>query len=112
MNTFGKIYYNKYHDEAVKNNNFSDTEEKTPSMEELRIDIHQQQPQIEYFNKMLLHYHKKPVILDEYLENNFNLAINGIFDNFPEKEVRNIIRIDIFLKQSYNLSITDWKGDL
>lgn len=111
MNTFGKVYYDKYHDEAAKNNNFRQTAEKTPSIKDLRIDIHQQGPQIDYFNKILLHYYKKPITLDEYLKNNFNLVTEGTFDDLPEKKITNILKIDNFLKKNYKLTITRWKGE-
>jgi hypothetical protein len=112
MNTFGKVYYDKYHDEAAKNNNFRQTKDKTPSIEELRIDIHQQEPQIHYFNKILLHYYKKPVTLDEYLENNFNLALQDVFSDRSERDIENIMRLDLFLKTNFKLTITDWEGEL
>jgi len=71
MNTFGSVYYDKYHDEAVQNLNFSDTANRQPSVKELRIDIHQQQPQIDYFHKIVKHYHGSVLTLDEYLTENF-----------------------------------------
>ncbi len=38
MNKMGRIYHDKYHDEAVKFGNFSDTLNKCPSVAELRND--------------------------------------------------------------------------
>ena len=40
MNTFGKVYNDTYHDEAAKNKNFRQTENKQPSQSDLRMDIH------------------------------------------------------------------------
>ena len=73
MNNFGKIYNDTYHDEAAKNNNFTSTSNKMPSKSDLRIDIHQQGPQIEYFRKMLDHHYSKKLKVDDYLIKNFNL---------------------------------------
>tara|TARA_R110000824_G_scaffold206877_4_gene392092 strand:- start:1313 stop:2158 length:846 start_codon:yes stop_codon:yes gene_type:complete len=71
MNTFGKVYYDKYYDEAVKNKNFEEDPNKEPTTSDLRIDIHQQQPQIDYFRKIVNHYHDSVLTLDEYLTENF-----------------------------------------
>lgn len=76
MNKFGKIYYDKYHDEAVKNNNFKNTLTKEPSLRDLRIDIHQQEPQIEYFRRMVKQHYGKTLTLDEYLTINFVIGSN------------------------------------
>ena len=76
MNKFGKIYYDKYHDEAVKNNNFKNTLTKEPSLMDLRIDIHQQEPQIEYFKRMVKQHYGKILTLDEYLTINFVIGSN------------------------------------
>lgn len=73
MNKFGKIYNNKYHDEAAKNNNFKETQNKHPSISDLRIDIHQQQPQIDYFTKILDVHYPNRLKVDDYLIKNFNL---------------------------------------
>jgi len=71
MNTFGNVYYDKYHDEAAKNKNFTSTANREPDISDLRIDIHQQQPQIDYFRKIVNHYHDSVLTLDEYLTENF-----------------------------------------
>ena len=71
MNKMGRIYYDKYHDEAVKYGNFSDTENKAPSVAQLRMDIHEQQPQIDYFKKVVAIHHPKTLKLDEFLTENF-----------------------------------------
>ena len=73
MNKMGKIYYDKYHDEAVKYGNFSDTEDKAPSVAQLRMDIHEQQPQIDYFRKIVDVHHPETLKLDEFLTENFVL---------------------------------------
>lgn len=73
MNTFGKVYSDSYHDEAAKNNNFSANIKRQPSPEELRMDIHYQQPQINYFAKMLKHHYPTKLRVDDYLIENFNL---------------------------------------
>ena len=112
MNTFGKVYYDKYHDEAAKNNNFKATKDRKPLISDLRMDIHEQQPQINYFNKILLHYYKNPFIIDEYLEENFNLAVNGLTRRFSDQDASAILKIDNFLKKKYKLTVTDWQGDL
>jgi len=76
MNTFGKVYYDDYHDEAVKFNNFSDTKDKNPNVGELRMDIHNQEPQINYFRK-IVNTHQKTLQLDEYLTENFSQEVRN-----------------------------------
>jgi hypothetical protein len=76
MNTFGKVYYDDYHDEAVKFNNFSDTKDKNPSVGELRMDIHNQEPQINYFRK-IVDTHQQKLQLDEYLTENFSQEVRN-----------------------------------
>jgi hypothetical protein len=71
MNKMGRIYHDKYHDEAVKYGNFSDTEDKAPSVAQLRMDIHEQQPQIDYFRKVVNIHYPKTLKLDEFLMENF-----------------------------------------
>jgi len=78
MNNFGKIYFDKYHDEAALNNNFKDTKNKQPSIEDLRIDIHQQQPQINYFHKIIAYHFKKKLQLDDFLLKNFEESVNWV----------------------------------
>ena len=73
MNTFGKVYNDTYHDEAAKNKNFRQTENKQPSQSDLRMDIHHQQPQIDYFAKILKHHYPNKLLVDNYLIENFNL---------------------------------------
>ena len=71
MNKMGRIYHNEYHDQAVKFGNFSDTENKEPSVAQLRMDIHAQQPQIDYFRKVVEQHYPNPLTLDNYLMENF-----------------------------------------
>lgn len=71
MNTFGEIYNDTYQDEAEKVGNFKSNIDKIPNFEDLRIDIHQQQPQIDYFKKIVDQYYGKTLTLDDYLMNKF-----------------------------------------
>tara|TARA_B100000497_G_C7696303_1_gene425647 strand:- start:10034 stop:10597 length:564 start_codon:yes stop_codon:yes gene_type:complete len=73
MNKFGKIYFDKYHDEAAANSSIRDTADKIPNIADLRIDIHQQQPQIDYFAKILNVHYPDKLKVDDYLIQNFNL---------------------------------------
>ena len=50
---------------------FSSTENKTPDIGEMRMDIHHQQPQIDFFQRMVDKYHNNPLTLDDYLIENF-----------------------------------------
>jgi len=70
MNTFGKVYNDTYHDAASAVGNFSATENKEPSINQLRMDIHHQQPQIDYFRRMV-DKHYGVLTLDDYLMNEF-----------------------------------------
>ena len=74
MNTFGKVYYDLYHDEAVKNRNFRDTPDKAPDYRDLRMDIHSQPCQISYFHKIISKHYNNPLTLDKYLVENFYTA--------------------------------------
>ena len=80
MNNFGKVYYNNYHNEALKNGNFQESSNKIPNFSDLRIDIHQQQPQINYFHKIVYFHYGKRLFLDEYLQENFKKTI-GLIKN-------------------------------
>jgi len=73
MNTFGKVYNDTYHDEAAKNKNFIAKPNKDPSPRELRMDIHFQQPQIDYFRKLLEYNYPDRLKVDSYLIDNLNL---------------------------------------
>jgi len=71
MNSMGRIYHDEYHDQAVRFGNFRDTTNKEPSVAELRMDIHAQQPQIDYFRKVVSQHYPNPMTLDDYLVENF-----------------------------------------
>ena len=75
MNTFGKVYYDKYHDEASKNGNFRSTPDRAPSIKDLRMDIHHQSPQIEYFKKVVQTHYGSKLSLDNYLMENFKNSV-------------------------------------
>ena len=110
MNTFGKVYYDEYHDSAVEYSNFSDTSDKEPSTKELRMDIHSQMPQIRYFRKILSKHYSNPLYIDSYLRENFNLTVNGILNNRSDEDVEDIVTMDRYLKENFNLTIDDWDG--
>tara|TARA_R110001583_G_C5661715_1_gene409707 strand:- start:477 stop:1277 length:801 start_codon:yes stop_codon:yes gene_type:complete len=71
MNQMGKIYHDEYHDQAVKFGNFSNTDNREPSVPQLRMDIHEQQPQIDYFRKAVAENYPDKLKLDDYLQENF-----------------------------------------
>jgi len=71
MNTFGDIYFDKYQSEAHKNNNFRLGTDNRPVFQDLRMDIHSQNPQIKYFKKMIEHHYPHKITLDNYLIKNF-----------------------------------------
>jgi len=75
MNTFGKVYNDHYHDEAQRNGNFSSSKDRQPSPAELRMDIHHQQPQIDYFHKIIAFHYKQKLNLDQYLIDNFTQSV-------------------------------------
>ena len=75
MNTFGEVYYDKYHKEAIKSGNFKEVEKGIPNFSDLRIDIHQQKPQIIYFHKMIYFHYGGMLTLDDYLEENFKNTV-------------------------------------
>jgi len=78
MNNFGEVYYDKYHKEALKNGNFSESSENIPNYSDLRMDIHHQVPQINYFHKMVYFHYGKKLSLDGYLEDNYKKTIGLI----------------------------------
>lgn len=71
MNKFGKVYSDTYHDAASLAGNFTPNKEKEPPLNQLRMDIHHQQPQIDYFRKIVNQYYGKVLTLDDYLVNEF-----------------------------------------
>ena len=78
MNTFGKVYYDKYHDEALKQNGFVTTEDRQPTPDSLRMDIHHQEPQIDYFHRMIKYHYLRKMTLDDYLLENFRDSIEWV----------------------------------
>jgi len=78
MNSFGQVYYEKYHNEAMKNNNFSEASKQIPRYSDLRMDIHHQQPQIDYFHKIIYFHYGRRMLLDDYLMNNFSKTIQKV----------------------------------
>lgn len=84
MGSFGKIYNDVYHDEAVKYKNIKMTENREPTPANLRMDIHAQWPQIYFFKCIIDHQirtNNRIIKMDDYLEENF-------VNNFPDKEFR------------------------
>ena len=81
--------------------------------ESLRLDdLHVQEPQIFYFGKILQKYYGSKVQLDEYLEQNFNLWINGAANGFSPEGIRKLFKLDRQLKENHNLTITTWRGQI
>jgi len=108
MNTFGKVYYDNYHDEAAKYEAWFDvTFDKEPSMQNLRMDIHHQFPQIQYFNKIILKYKDTILKLDDYLKENFNLAYSGFLGNYSDIIMDELVEIDLFVKTKYKKTISN-----
>lgn len=71
MNKMGDIYFNQYQEEATKYGNFR-VIDGSPVISDLRMDIHAQQPQIDYFRKLVNRYYPNKLKLDEFLTDNFN----------------------------------------
>ena len=71
MNTFGDIYYEEYHDHQASYGNFNQTEKKQPIPAELRMDIHNQEKQIEFFRRIVKEHYPHKLLLDEYLTKHF-----------------------------------------
>jgi hypothetical protein len=83
-----------------------------PTSESLRFDLHAQGPQIFYFGKIMQKYYGKIIKTDDYLINNFNLWIDGTFDNLCDKKIKNLLKIDEYLKEKHNSTITKWNGEI
>jgi hypothetical protein len=49
----------------------------------LRHDLHQQQPQINYFHKIIAYHYGRRLTLDKFLLNNFSKSVE-----FVEKKVK------------------------
>ena len=71
MNTYGNIYYEQYHDHQSSYGQFSQTPKKHPLPDELRMDIHNNLYQIEYFKKIVKEHYPHKLLLDDYLIENF-----------------------------------------
>jgi len=113
MNTFGDIYYDEYQAEAVKYDNFRLTTDDNaePYIPDLRMDIHVQEPQIRYFRKILEKHHGTPLTVDEYLNNHFNLTIEGLLSHLDSMEkINSVIDMDKILKYHMGLTVTKWNG--
>ena len=70
MNKMGDIYFNQYQEEGTKYGNFR-VSDGTPVVSDLRMDIHAQQPQIDYFRKVVARYYPDKLKLDNFLMENF-----------------------------------------
>ena len=44
---------------------------ETLVQQKMRMDIHEQQPQIDFFQRIVDKYHNNPLTLDDYLIENF-----------------------------------------
>lgn len=71
MNNFGSIYYDQYHDHQSSYGQFSQTSQKHPIPSELRMDIHNNLYQIEFFKKIVKEHYPHKLLLDNYLIENF-----------------------------------------
>ena len=71
MNTFGEIYNDTYQEAAEEAGNFKLNKDKIPNFNDLRMDIHHQQPQIDYFKKIVKKYYNNKLTLDNYLTSAF-----------------------------------------
>tara|TARA_B100001094_G_scaffold9193_1_gene8208 strand:- start:615 stop:1511 length:897 start_codon:yes stop_codon:yes gene_type:complete len=86
MNKFGKVYGDTYHDAALKGGNFSSTTDKQPLIKDLRMDIHHQQPQIDYFHKIIAYHYMRKLTLDDYLLENFSKSVKFIESKYKGKK--------------------------
>ena len=62
--------------------------------------------------KIMQKYYGKIIKTDDYLINNFNLWIDGTFDNLCDKKIKNLLKIDEYLKEKHNSTITKWNGEI
>ena len=67
----GKVYNDEYHDQAKEHNGFISGDNREPTPDSLRMDIHHQQRQIDYFKKIVDHHYGNKLTLDDYLIENF-----------------------------------------
>ena len=106
-------YYNKAHlSQTIKYDPVQVVDNKLTSASLRLDDLHLQEPQIFYFGKILQKYYGSKVQLDEYLEQNFNLWINGATNGFSPEGIKKIFKLDRQLKENHNLTITTWKGQI
>ena len=66
--------------------NFSQTLNKSPSANDLRMDIHNQQPQIDYFHKIIAYHYKRKLQLDDYLLENFSKSVIFVENKYKGKK--------------------------
>jgi len=108
MNTFGKVYYDKYRNEAAKREDWAPgAPDKELTAQDLRMDVHHQFPQIQYFNKIILKHKDTVLKIDDYLKENFNLAYSGFLENYSDAIIDELIEIDLFLKTKYKTTISN-----
>tara|TARA_R110002072_G_scaffold32307_4_gene98807 strand:+ start:12509 stop:13477 length:969 start_codon:yes stop_codon:yes gene_type:complete len=74
MSQFGRVYTDSYHDGAVEFGTITSNPEREPTETELRMDIHNQPRQIEYFQRILDEHHGSKLFVDEYLMENFDVS--------------------------------------
>lgn len=86
MNNLGVVYGDTYHDRACEGGNFSQTQNKAPSAKDLRMDIHNQQPQIDYFHKIIAYHYKRKLQLDDYLLENFSKSVIFVENKYKGKK--------------------------
>ena len=78
MNKFGRVYGDTYHDAAQETGNFSSISDKIPKLKDLRMDIHHQQPQIDYFHKIIAYHYNRKLKLDDFLLENFSKSVKFV----------------------------------
>jgi len=86
MNNLGKVYGDTYHDAALKSGNFSSTKDKNPNVKDLRMDIHNQQPQIDYFHKIIAYHYARKLKLDDFLLENFSKSVKFVESKYKGKK--------------------------
>lgn len=83
MNQFGKVYGDTYQDAALKGGNFRTSAiDNTPIVKDLRMDIHHQQPQIDYFHKIIAYHYMRKLKLDDFLLENFSKSVKFIENKY------------------------------
>lgn len=74
MNKWGNVYFDEYYDsvkEATGNTYGAWNQERKVDGLAARADLHDQQCQINYFKKIIDKYYLNPIVLDDYLKENF-----------------------------------------